>query len=540
MRKTKLLFLLLAFSLLLNGQDNFVTISGQVSFISSQNIYIRFSSTAGISAGDTLFLQSGSTLMPALIVNDLSSSSCLCTSISGRTLSVADLVTAKIRKKNTDTEEVTAVNPARETVEQRPLADSLIPEEAQKTLRQQIRGSMSLVSYSDLSDTESENSQRFRYTLSLDARNIGNSKFSLESYISFRHKAGEWDEVRNDLFSALKVYTLAARYEINPTTWLVLGRYTNQKLSSIGAFDGLQFEKSLRGFTFGVLAGFRPDYVNFGFNSSLFQYGAFVSYKSLAKISGSENSIAFMQQTKDFRTDRRFLYFQHSNSFIRNLWLHATFEADLYRLKIDSLSNEKPQNTFSLTGFYVSARYRILKSLTLYGSYDARKNLVYYETYKTFIDRIMETELRQGFRLQANYRITGDLTYGVQGGYRFLKSDPHPSANIYSYFTYSRIPTVNISATIYGTYLESNYMNGMVVGLRLNRDFFNGNIQTGIGYSYADYNFSESLVTAVQNVTEFNFSWQFKSKMSLSVNYEGTFEQADIYTRLYILLRKRF
>jgi len=540
MRKTKLLFLLLAFSILLNGQDNIVTISGQVSFISSQNIYIRFSSTAGISAGDTLFLQSGGTLVPALIVNDLSSSSCLCTSIDGRTLAVADLVTAKIRKKRAEAEEVTAVNPARETVEQRPLADSLIPGEAQKSLRQQIRGSLSLVSYSDLSDTEAENSQRFRYTLSLDARNIGNSKFSVESYISFRHKAGEWNEVRNDLFSALKVYTLAARYEINPTTRVVLGRAINQKLSSIGAFDGLQFEKSLRGFTFGVLAGFRPNYVNYGFNSSLFQYGAFVSYKSLAKISGSESSIAFMQQTKDFRTDRRFLYFQHSNSFIRNLWFHATFEADLYRLKIDSLSNEKPQNTFSLTGLYISARYKILKSLTLFGSYDARKNIVYYETYKTFIDRIMETELRQGFRLQVNYRITSDLTYGVQGGYRFLKSDPHPSGNIYSYFTYSRIPTVNISATIYGTYLESNYMNGMVLGLRLNRDFFNGNIQTGIGYSYANYNFSESLVTAVQNVTEFNFSWQFRSKMSLSVNYEGTFEQADIYTRIYILLRKRF
>jgi hypothetical protein len=83
-------------------------------------------------------------------------------------------------------------------------------------------------------------------------------------------------------------------------------------------------------------------------------------------------------------------------------------------------------------------------------------------------------------------------------------------------------------------------MNGKVAGLRLTRDFRDGNIQTGIGYGYADYKFSESLVTSVQNVAEFSFSWQFKRKISFSVNYEGTFEQSVNYTRIYFLLRKRF
>ncbi len=185
--------------------------------------------------------------------------------------------------------------------------------------RQQIRGSLSLVSYSDMSNTVSDNSQRFRYTLSIDASNIGNSKFSAESYISFRHKSGEWDEVKSDLFNALKIYTLAARYEINPTTKLIIGRRINPKLSSIGAVDGLQFEKRLHGFSFGILAGFRPDYIDYGFNSNLFQYGAYISYKTAASGSQSESSLAFMQQTNDFKTDRRFLYFQHSNTFFRNL-----------------------------------------------------------------------------------------------------------------------------------------------------------------------------------------------------------------------------
>ncbi len=516
------------------------SISGQVSFTSSQNIYVRFTSTSGISKGDTLFILSEGKLVPALVVNDLSSSSCVCTPITGKILAVADLVTAKIRTIEAKGDKVAAESPSAVQLLKESEVDSLNMSSGQNKLKQQIRGSLSLVSYSDVSNTISDNSQRFRYTLSVDASNIGNSKFSAETYISFRHKSGEWDEVKNNLFNALKIYSLAGRYDINPTTQLIIGRRINPKLSSIGAVDGLQFEKSLHGFSFGILAGFRPDYIDYGFNSTLFQYGAYISYKTVATGSQSETSLAFMQQTNDFKTDRRFLYFQHSNTFFSNLNLFTTFEADLYRLKIDSLNNEQSESTFDLTGLYVSLRYKISRSLTVYGSYDARKNVIYYETYKTFVDRIMENELRQGFRLQVNYRITKTMTYGVQGGYRFLKSDPQPSLNIYNYFTYNRIPAVNISATLYGTYLQSNYMDGVVAGVRLNRDFLKGKIQTGAGYSYVDYTFTESHPGTVQNVAEFNLSWQFYRKMSFSMNYEGTFENKDIYTRIYILLRKRF
>ena len=143
----------------------------------------------------------------------------------------------------------------------------------------------------------------------------------------------------------------------------------------------------------------------------------------------TESSLAFMEQMNNWKTDRRFLYFQHSNTLVKNLNLFTTLEADLYQLVKDSQNNETYQNKFSLTGLYVSLSYRPTGKLSLSGSYDARKNVMYYETYKTYVDRILEDELRQGFRLQASYRITRDLTFGLQSGYRFLKSDPAPSRN---------------------------------------------------------------------------------------------------------------
>jgi hypothetical protein len=357
----------------------------------------------------------------------------------------------------------------------------------------------------------------------------------VESYISFRHKLGDWGEVKSNVFNALKIYNISVRYDLNKTTQISLGRKINPKISSIGAMDGVQFEKTINKFAFGALAGSRPDYTNYGFNSKLIQYGAFLAYNSIKADTYNESSLAFMQQMNTSKTDRRFLYFQHSNSFIKNIYFFSTFEIDLYKLK-----NDLPQNTFELTGLYLSLRYRMTKNFDITGSYDARKNVMFYETYKTFIDRVLEAEMRQSYRLSVNYRITRNLMLGVQSGYRYLKSDPHPSKNIYSYVTYSQIPRLNISMTISGTYLETNYMNGIILGANISRDLFKGKFQTDFGYRYVDYTLPENRIKINQHIGEMNLSCQITNNMSLSVNYEGTFEKKDQYNRIYFQARKRF
>jgi hypothetical protein len=543
MRKVILTLIVLVLSTGIQAQIKFENLSGQVSFISSQNIYVKFKSTTGISAGDTLFIPSDDKKVSALIVTSFSSTSCVCTPLSPINLKVGDLVLAAIEKpeaKNTET-----VSDVPEKTVPVPeifveSADSSDSKSKTTKVKQKIRGSISLNSYSDLSNTSAENSQRFRYSISLNAENIGNSKFSIESYLSFKHKSGEWDVVKNDIFSALKIYNLALKYDINSSTRVSLGRRINPRLSSVGAIDGLQAEKSFGRFTAGAVIGFRPDYTDYGFNSDLLQYGAYIAHNSKSDKAWSESSLAFMQQFNQFKTDRRFIYFQHSNSFIKNLYFYSTLEVDLFSLRTDSINGDKPQSTFDLTGLYVSLRYKIFKNLTVFGSYDARKNVMYYETYKTFIDRMLESEIRQGFRLQANYRITRDLMLGLQSGYRYLKTDPHPSKNIYGYLTYSNIPVVNLTATLSATYLESSHLIGKVAGLSLYRDFFKGKVQSGIGYKYINYRLPENLLDIIQNMGEASLSLQLVKNISFSVNYEGTYEKRDRYDRIYVQLRKRF
>jgi hypothetical protein len=534
MRKITLIIFILAIAAGLKGQKTILNVVGKVSFASSVNVYVKFKSTVGISAGDTLFIQSGEQLKSVLRVNNLSSTSCVCTSLSDENLPVDHLIIARTKAEPPKTVEKAAEVKIAEIITEEPTLDSIVTAAATNKRKQDISGSLSLVSYSDLSNTAGGNSQRFRYTLSLDAANIGGSKLSAETYISFRHKAGDWADVQASIFNALKIYSLAFRYDISKSSSVSLGRSINQRLSNIGAMDGVQAEFSPGKFTFGAVAGFRPDYADYGFNSQLFQYGGYAAYDTRNGAKSTGSSLAFMQQMNGSNTDRRFIYFQHSNSIIKNVYLFGSLEADLYKLV-----NDQPASTFDLTGFYFSMSYRSSSKFAISGSYDARKNVMYYETYKTFVDRIVENEMRQGFRLQASYRITKDILFGISSGYRFLKSDPHPSSNIYGYLTYSRIPGINMTGTLSGTYLRSAFMSGVIAGANLYRDLAGGKLQAGFGYRYVGYKLPESSMDIKQNIAEVSLSLVVK-KLLLSLNYEGTFEKSDLYNRIYAQVRIRF
>lgn len=535
MRFTGFIIFLVAISIELNSQSLTGNFSGTVSFVSSQNVYVRFKSTEGILAGDTLYSLLNTRLIPVLIVNNLSSSSCVCTPLSTKNLSTGQEILARKRTSTLKPPVKSTEKAAIEIPTPVLLNDTAKVRSSSTVLKQKINGSISVFAYSDFSNTGAKNSIQLRYNYALDARNIGNSKFSVENYISFRHKIGDWSVVKNNVFDALKIYTLAVKFDPGKTTRLTLGRTINYRISSIGAMDGLQVEQKLGKVTVGALVGTRPDYRDYGFNSKLLQYGGYLAFDTKSAESFSESSIAIMEQMNNLKTDRRFLYFQHSNSVLRNIYFFSTFEIDLYKV-----TNSVPQNTFDLTSLYLSLRYRITKNFSITGSYDQRKNALFYETYKTLIDSVLESERRQSFRLQANYRITNNLTFGVESSYRFLKSDPHPSRNIYGYLTYYQIPGLNVSVTLTGTYLESAFMNGKVYGGTISKDLFQGKFQISTGYRYIDYSLPENKLSILQNIGEMSIFWQFSKKMSFSANYEGTFEKHDKYNRIYLQLRKRF
>jgi hypothetical protein len=533
------IFLIVFLGLNLKGQSIIESDEGTVSYITSQNIYVKFKSTENIAVGDTLFIKQADVLIPVLKVSNISSISCVCIPISSNVLAVSDKIFTKQKtklvpaqqKKEIPAEQI-MMQPADEKKGPTPVDTT-----AQKKLKQDISGRVSLSSYSNFSNTDGGSSQRMRYTFSLNAKNIGNSKLSAESYISFVHKSDEWNKVKDNIFNGLKIYNLALKYEFNDNFRIWLGRKINPKISNMGAIDGLQFEMKLKSFSAGILAGSRPDYNDYSFNFSLLQFGAYISQDYAGKKGNTQTSLAFVEQTNHSKTDRRFAYFQHSNSLIKNLNFFGTVEFDLY--KYDTVNN-KPQSTFNLTNVYLSLRYRVIKQLSLSVSYSARQNVVYYETYKNILEQIIDPETMQGFMFQVNYNPVKYLSVGVKAGYRYRKSDPKPSKNLYGYVTYSRIPVLNMSATISATFLETSYISGKIYSLVMSRDLVRGKLYGGLGYRYVDYHYFSTESSIPQNMAECNLNWNIYKKLSLSLNYEGTFEKINKYNRLYINVTQRF
>ena len=308
-----------------------------------------------------------------------------------------------------------------------------------------------------------------------------------------------------------------------------------QKLSSVGAIDGLQFEKGFGALKAGVFAGFRPDYKDYSINTELFQYGAYLAHDFKGAAGKMQNTLAYIEQMNGGLTDRRFMYFQHTNNLVRKLWFFGSVEMDLYQ-QVDGAK----KTVFNLYNTYLILRYRVVRPLTLSMSYSARNNLIYYESNKDFLDRLLEDKTLQGWRFRINYHPIPHLYLGTHAAYRYRKDDPVPTKNAHGYATYSQIPAIGASVTATVTWMQSAYLDGMIYGLGINRDFLKGKLHATLKYHYVDHTYRSAELVVAQHVGEAGLSWTVYRKFSLSVHYEGTFEESLEYHRIYASLRQRF
>ena len=524
----------------LNSQTVQAPEEGSVSFLTSQNVYVKFKSTANITTGDTLYIKKEDKLIAALIVRDLSSISCVCVIISDVKLAVNDKVfhhkgTIRESKKEEGIPPPVVTKPPEQTKPSEQIVDTLQKKSIeQKKTRQQVHGYFSVASYSNFSNFTSTNSQRMKYTFSLNARNLGNSNLSAECYVAFVHSDKQWGEIQKDVFNGLKIYNLALNYDFGKRASLLIGRKINFKLSSMGPNDGLQFELKFKPVSIGIISGFRPDYTDYGFNAKLFQFGGYLYNELFTKNGSIQTTLAYIEQRNSGKIDRRYLYFQHSNAVVKNLSFFGSVEADLYKEVMNTQdSTYKGVNSPALTNLYLSLSYRVIKQLSVSISYSSRHYTIFYETYKTFLDQLLTNDMLQGYSLQINFRPVNKLSIGATGSYRFQKNDPRQTKNLYGYVSYSQIPGIGIEATLSATLLETGYISGKVYSLEISRDLFRGKVFIGLDYMYVDYKYYNSEYTLLQNVGGFNLTWKVFRKLALSVYYEGTFETLNRYHRIY-------
>ncbi len=251
---------------------------GKISFITSQNIYIKFENTEGISTGDTAYYNHKGKFIPVMVVQFLSSTSCSGKKISGINLKIGDNVT--VWSLNDEPEVVTNKKAGNEKDSN--LVNDIQQQEIRKDKfkipvhRSNFYGSFTANSLSGFANyANSVGTQRWRYTLNLHAENINDSPFSFTNYMNFSYLTSNWSNIKTNVFNNLKIYDLSLGYKVNNfSIWL--GRHMNNNISSVGPIDGLQIEKGFGKFAFGGVIGSRPDFLHLGLNSNLFEFGAYI------------------------------------------------------------------------------------------------------------------------------------------------------------------------------------------------------------------------------------------------------------------------
>jgi hypothetical protein len=510
---------------------------GKISYLSAQSIYVRFDDSNNLHVGDTLYVKRTDSFKPIIVIESRSSLSCMGTPLSSLEVSMGEDVYANPPVVEA---EQPAVGGEVDMVKDSTKIGSTIQEqsetgEEEMKLEERIRGRISASSYSRFSNETDNSSHRLRYNFSLQANNIGDSRFSTDTYLAFTHKTDDWTSVQENIFSALKIYSLAVKYQPGKQSSIWLGRRVNRNLSNIGAIDGLQYETGLNDFRFGAVVGFRPDYQDYSLNTKLLEFGAYVAHDLKSDNGLMSNSLAFFEQQNKGNTDRRFMYFQHSNSLLKNLFLFVSSELDLY-----TLENGISTNTLSLTSLYFSLRYRIICPLSVYVSYDARKNVIYYETFKNLVDRLLEEATRQGLSFRVNYRPINLLSIGLNTSYRVRDNDIRATKTLNGFVSMSRIPGLDASATLSANLLQTSYLDGQIFGARFYKDLLNDKLYTSLGYRYVNYQYFDSSSELKQHIGELDLTWRIARKFSLSANYEMTIQDASKYNNIYLNLTKRF
>ena len=270
----------------------------------------------------TLSVQKNGIWIKVLIVRQKSSSSCVTENISTEAIETGEIIAFFTSKQPEPKKE-----PIREeTIIQEPILpaetmDTFYDGESKKKslLKKQLTtGRITFSTNGSINPDNQNNFQRIRAAASLQIRNIHHSSFSLESYVTYRHRYGI-DQSTTDFYDDFKVFSAAVLYQPGTKYNLTFGRKNNQNIANLGVIDGVQGEYLFSKYTLGTFAGTRPDFNNFTYNASLPQFGLYLVRNDNSKTGMAQTSLAIAEQLNDFKTDRRFLYFQHNNSLFKNL-----------------------------------------------------------------------------------------------------------------------------------------------------------------------------------------------------------------------------
>lgn len=513
------------------GQQTQGILKGEITFVTTQNVFVKFDNTDNIKVSDTLSLLNGE--KPCLIVTNKSSKSVVSIILNGCQVKKGDEVIFKFLIKQEPVIEAVTIKAQVDSINIK--SDSLNNKVEPIKNLERISGKFSVASYSNLYNTR-PNRHRIISRFNLYADHINNSKYSFESYLNYNKDIFTISNSYTQYQSPFKVYSLALTYDESPTLSIAIGRKINNSISSIGAIDGLQVEKHFGKNYVGAIVGFRPDLSDYSLNSNLLEYGAYVGRLTNTPNLVSQTTFGIIEQQNSGKVDRRYSYFQHSSTLFSKLNLFSSFEVDIF----NKFNGVKASNA-RLTNFYASTRYKFSKTVDAAISFDSRKSIIYYETYQSEVERLLADDVaRQGLRFTINTRLAKYVNAGASYSVRFQSDKLNKSDNINAYLSLYQIPNIGGSFNLNYNNNTSNYLVSNILSFSHSRTLFKDKVSADFYFRAVDYTYNSNNLKTKENYFGLDLSLNINRNLRFSI--DGEYQKSDLEKnyRLNTQIVKRF
>ncbi|UCE24945.1 MAG: hypothetical protein JSU74_02525, partial [Candidatus Zixiibacteriota bacterium] len=255
-----------------------------------------------------------------------------------------------------------------------------------------------------------------------------------------------------------QVYELGLFHEVEGarTEWAV-GRVLSPYVRGVGYIDGGYFAHSIhRNFKLGLAGGTVPDRVSSEPDFDRRKFGLFASFET-GDYSTQRLALTTALSTEyDKETvSRDFLYLQGTYSRKGLLSLYQSVEVDLNRDWRYVRAGER----LTFTNYYANATVNITEQASLFVSYDARKNIRYFELIDT-PDSLFNDDVHQGIKAGFNWRFADRFYFRGHAGIRFREGLPDDNRFVSGLLRINRFPMNRHSVTLSMHVVETQFTTG--------------------------------------------------------------------------------
>lgn len=450
------------------------TITGRVTYFTTNQVYCDLGKNNHVSVGDTLDISRRSHLIGTIIVSHLSSKT-----------SVSDIFIQHSEIKLGDL--VIPRKPLSSTVTSNSDSDSLLVEPKPKRQLQSKepifshRGTFSFrYNFNQIS-----NQHRLRETLQYAAQY---KKIKMTVYGRSNSSSGQFN-----LYQAKGDWgTPSDKY------YLQVGRVFSPKLSGIGATDGLlgqyNFTPKL---TLGGLIGAQPDIDQIIPTFDITKIGVYSSFKKSTATLNWTGTISFVGQYTADMVDREFSYLKFQGNHKSRLSFQLMSVLDYYRT---SLGN---RTGLEYTSLQANLRYRLKPYLTISSRLSDRVRPYYRTQYDSKQDSIISNEAISGWMnsIHLKFKKIGS----IQVGGNIRKQSSKDLAYLFQ-FHYRSIPLFSLeSIGIESNWIQNRLIRGLQSSLNVEKRFssnihFYGESEFYFyGYGLTPFDYLQKSVTLSMN-----------------------------------------